>query len=163
MIRIPPLRERPEDIVDIGIEFVRGYLGDGHEEQLTRIEAWLGSDQAQRYFSAGNDEYPAVPGVALSPSVAALGFFKPDDVSLSAVAAHLPAAQKIFNEVGWEEPRLPVPRGVRPAGARRLSAYNASRRSLRSTRYHSFAARQSGKSRPTSAQKRGKSSSEPRR
>jgi iron(III) transport system substrate-binding protein len=63
---------------------------------------YLASDQAQQYFSAGNDEYPAVPGVALSPSVAALGFFKPDDVDLSAVAANVPAAQKIFNEVGWE-------------------------------------------------------------
>jgi len=63
---------------------------------------YLASDQAQQYFSAGNDEYPAVPGVGLSPSVAALGMFKPDDVDLSAVAAHIPAAQRIFNEVGWD-------------------------------------------------------------
>ncbi|MAC81193.1 MAG: Fe(3+) ABC transporter substrate-binding protein [Rhodobacteraceae bacterium] len=63
---------------------------------------YLASDQAQQYFSAGNDEYPAVPGVGISPSVAALGFFKPDDVDLSAVAANLPAAQKIYNEVGWK-------------------------------------------------------------
>jgi iron(III) transport system substrate-binding protein len=63
---------------------------------------YLASDQAQQYFSAGNDEYPAVPGVALSPSVAALGFFQTDDVNLSDVAANVPAAQRIFNEVGWE-------------------------------------------------------------
>lgn len=63
---------------------------------------YLASDQAQAYFSAGNDEYPAVPGVGLSPSVAALGMFKPDDVDLSAVAENVPAAQKIFNEVGWK-------------------------------------------------------------
>ena len=63
---------------------------------------YLASDQAQQYFSAGNDEYPAVPGVALSPSVAQLGFFKPDDVDLSAVAKNVPAAQQIFNEVGWK-------------------------------------------------------------
>ncbi len=63
---------------------------------------YLASEQAQKYFSAGNDEYPAVPGVGLSPSVAALGFFKPDDVDLSAVAKQIPAAQKIYNEVGWE-------------------------------------------------------------
>jgi iron(III) transport system substrate-binding protein len=63
---------------------------------------YLASDQAQRYFSAGNDEYPAVPGVGLSPSVAALGFFKADDVDLSAVAKNVPAAQRIFNEVDWE-------------------------------------------------------------
>ncbi|ASM71829.1 MULTISPECIES: Fe(3+) ABC transporter substrate-binding protein [Roseobacteraceae] len=63
---------------------------------------YLASDQAQQYFSAGNDEYPAVPGVGLSPSVAALGMFKPDDVDLSAVAENVPTAQKIFNEVGWQ-------------------------------------------------------------
>jgi iron(III) transport system substrate-binding protein len=62
---------------------------------------YLASDQAQQYFSAGNDEYPAVPGVALSPSVAALGLFKPDDVDLSAVAKNVPTAQRIFNDVGW--------------------------------------------------------------
>lgn len=63
---------------------------------------YLSSDQAQQYFSAGNDEYPAVPGVGLSPSVAALGMFRPDDVDLSEVAQNVPTAQKIFNEVGWK-------------------------------------------------------------
>lgn len=63
---------------------------------------YLASAQAQEYFSAGNDEYPAVPGVALSPSVAELGLFKPDDVDLSEVATNLPLAQQIFNEIGWK-------------------------------------------------------------
>ena len=63
---------------------------------------YLASATAQEYFSAGNDEYPAVPGVALAPSIAALGFFKPDDVSLSDVAKNIPAAQKIFNLVEWK-------------------------------------------------------------
>jgi len=63
---------------------------------------YLASDQAQEYFSAGNDEYPAVPGVALSPSVAQLGLFKPDDVDLSAVARNVPVAQRIFDTVGWQ-------------------------------------------------------------
>ncbi|WP_227270033.1 extracellular solute-binding protein [Roseobacter weihaiensis] len=63
---------------------------------------YLASDQAQEYFSAGNDEYPGVPGVALSPSVAALGFFQTDNVDLSKVAKNVPTAQRIFNEVGWD-------------------------------------------------------------
>ncbi len=62
---------------------------------------YLSSDKAQEYFSAGNDEYPAVPGVALADTVAALGSFKPDEVNLSEVAANIPAAQRIFNQVGW--------------------------------------------------------------
>ena len=63
---------------------------------------YLASDQAQEYFSAGNDEYPAVPGVGLSESVATLGIFRPDAVDLSEVAKNVPTAQEIFNQVGWE-------------------------------------------------------------
>lgn len=63
---------------------------------------YLTSDQAQQYFSAGNDEYPAVAGVGLAPSVAAMGMFRPDAVNLTDVAENLPTAQRIFNQVGWE-------------------------------------------------------------
>ena len=63
---------------------------------------YLASDQAQQYFSAGNDEFPAVPGVALSESVGKLGAFKADAVDLSKVAKNVSEAQKIFNEVGWK-------------------------------------------------------------
>jgi iron(III) transport system substrate-binding protein len=73
-----------------------------NRENAIKFLEYLASDQAQQYFSAGNDEYPAVPGVGLSPSVAALGMFRPDDVDLSEVAQNLPAAQTIFNEVGWK-------------------------------------------------------------
>lgn len=77
-------------------------LNAPNRDNAVRFLEYLASDQAQQYFSAGNDEYPAVPGVALSPSVAQLGLFKPDDVDLSAVAKNVPAAQKIFNQVGWQ-------------------------------------------------------------
>jgi len=73
-----------------------------NKENAIAFLEYLASDQAQAYFSDGNDEYPAVPGVGLAPSIASLGFFKPDDVDLSAVAKNIPAAQKIFNEVDWE-------------------------------------------------------------
>lgn len=73
-----------------------------NRENAIRFLEYLASDQAQEYFSAGNDEYPAVPGVALSPSVAELGLFRADTVDLSKVAKNLPTAQQIFNEVGWE-------------------------------------------------------------
>ncbi|GGX67149.1 iron deficiency-induced protein A [Tateyamaria omphalii] len=73
-----------------------------NKENAIAFMEYLASDQAQQYFSAGNDEYPAVPGVGLSPSVAALGLFRPDNVDLTEVAKNVPTAQKIFNEVGWE-------------------------------------------------------------
>ena len=73
-----------------------------NRENAVKFLEYLASDQAQQYFSAGSDEYPAVPGVGLSASVAALGMFRPDDVDLSTVAKNVPTAQAIFNEVGWD-------------------------------------------------------------
>ncbi|UWQ83679.1 Fe(3+) ABC transporter substrate-binding protein [Leisingera caerulea] len=73
-----------------------------NKDNAVKFLEYLASDSAQAYFSAGNDEYPAVPGVGLAPSIAALGHFKPDDVKLSEVAKNLPEAQKIFNDVGWK-------------------------------------------------------------
>jgi iron(III) transport system substrate-binding protein len=73
-----------------------------NKNNAIKFMEYLASDQAQQYFSAGNDEYPAVPGVALSPSVATLGLFRPDSVDLSAVAKNVSMAQQIFNEVGWK-------------------------------------------------------------
>lgn len=71
-------------------------------ENAVLFMEYLASDQAQQYFSAGNDEYPTVEGVELSPEVASLGEFTADDVDLSAVAKQLPLALTIFNDVGWE-------------------------------------------------------------
>lgn len=73
-----------------------------NKDNAIRFLEYLASDQAQQYFSAGNDEYPGVPGVAISPSVAQLGLFKPDDVDQSAVAQHAATAVKIFSDVGWK-------------------------------------------------------------
>ncbi len=63
---------------------------------------YLASDSAQAYFSAGNNEYPVVDGVAVADSIATLGEFTGDEVNLSEVAKNVPAAQRIYNEVGWE-------------------------------------------------------------
>lgn len=73
-----------------------------NRDNAVKFLEYLASDQAQKYFSAGNDEYPAVAGVGLSDSVAKLGLFKADDVDLSAVAKNLPVAQKIFAIADWQ-------------------------------------------------------------
>ena len=73
-----------------------------NRENAVAFLEYLASDQAQQYFSAGNDEYPTVEGVTLSESVAKLGAFEGDKVDLSAVAENLPLAQQIFNDVGWK-------------------------------------------------------------
>lgn len=71
------------------------------DNAVTFLE-YLASEQAQQYFSAGNDEYPAVPGVGLAPSVAALGIFRADAIALSDIADNIDAAQRILAEAGWE-------------------------------------------------------------
>ena len=71
-------------------------------ENAVKFLEYLASVQAQEYFSAGNDEYPAVPGVGISPSVASLGFFKPDDLDATVIANNIPAAQMLLNESSWK-------------------------------------------------------------
>ncbi|WP_170530439.1 Fe(3+) ABC transporter substrate-binding protein [Ruegeria arenilitoris] len=73
-----------------------------NKDNAVKFLEYLANDQAQVYFSNGNDEFPAVQGVELAENVAALGEFKADEVNLSEVAKNIPEAQKIFNEVGWK-------------------------------------------------------------
>ncbi|ETX27498.1 Fe(3+) ABC transporter substrate-binding protein [Roseivivax isoporae] len=73
-----------------------------NRENALKFLEYLASDSAQVYFAAGNNEYPVVEGVETTEAVDELGDFTADDVDLSAVAENLPAAQRIFNEVGWE-------------------------------------------------------------
>ncbi|MCY4311488.1 MAG: Fe(3+) ABC transporter substrate-binding protein [Rhodospirillaceae bacterium] len=63
---------------------------------------YLSSDAAQSYFSAGNDEYPAVMGVGLSNSVAQLGIFRTDILNLSALGKNQAKARKIYDRVGYK-------------------------------------------------------------
>ena len=75
-----------------------------HAPNLENAQAfleYLASDQAQEYFSAGNDEYPAVMGVALSPSVASLGLFRQDTQNLSVLGENQALAQEIYNRIGY--------------------------------------------------------------
>jgi len=73
-----------------------------NRENAIKFLEYLASDEAQEYFSAGNDEYPVVPGVGLSDSVATLGLFKIDEVNLNAYGENQPAAQRIYDRVGYK-------------------------------------------------------------
>lgn len=73
-----------------------------NRENAVKFLEYLASDQAQMYFSAGNDEFPAVPGVTQAPSVEKLGPFRADDLNLSVLGQNQATAERIFNETGWE-------------------------------------------------------------
>lgn len=73
-----------------------------NKENAVKFLEYLASESAQAYFSAGNDEYPAVPGVELSESVAKLGLFRQDTINLAKLGENQPTAQKLYDEVGYK-------------------------------------------------------------
>jgi DNA-binding NtrC family response regulator len=54
LLRIPPLRERPEDILEIGRQFVAPYLPPGESPRRAAIEGWLRSREARLHRWPGN-------------------------------------------------------------------------------------------------------------
>jgi len=73
-----------------------------NRDEAVRFLEFMTSDFAQEHFAKQNNEYPAVPGVALSEGVASLGFFASDNTTPRVVyGSNAPKAQEIFNEVNW--------------------------------------------------------------
>jgi iron(III) transport system substrate-binding protein len=72
-----------------------------HPEAAVRFLEYLASDEAQRLFADGNNEYPAVDGVAINSTLAKLGDFKRDTLNVASLGENQPLAQKIFDRVGW--------------------------------------------------------------
>ena len=73
-----------------------------NREEAIRFLEFLTTDLAQEHFANQNNEYPAVPGVALGEGVAELGYFIPDNTTpRAAYGTNAPKAQEIFNAVGW--------------------------------------------------------------
>jgi iron(III) transport system substrate-binding protein len=74
-----------------------------NRDNAIRFLEYLASDDAQRTFADGNNEWPAVPTVEVkNPVFAALGTFKQDTRSVLTYGKNQPVAQKIFDRVGWK-------------------------------------------------------------
>ena len=73
-----------------------------HKEAAVKFLEYLASDEAQRYFAHGNNEYPVVEGVAESNALSTLGDFKADSINVSVYGENQPLAQKIFDRAGWK-------------------------------------------------------------
>ncbi len=64
---------------------------------------YLSSDDAQRYFADGNNEYPAVAGVkTANPALSALGSFKQELIPISVVGQNSAKVQQILDRVGFK-------------------------------------------------------------
>lgn len=73
-----------------------------HREAAIQFLEYLASDEAQRYFADGNNEWPAVPTVSISnEELDELGKFKADSVSLVKVANQLATAQKLLDRAAY--------------------------------------------------------------
>ena len=72
-----------------------------NRENAIAFLEYLTSDQAQQYFANGNNEYPAVEGVAPTSFVVGLGEFRADTLSTATIGAGQAKAVAIYDTVGW--------------------------------------------------------------
>lgn len=74
-----------------------------HKEAAVKFLEYLASDQAQRYFADGNNEWPAVDSVKVAnPALESLGKFKADKLPVKNLAMYQSKAQIIFDRVGFK-------------------------------------------------------------
>jgi iron(III) transport system substrate-binding protein len=74
-----------------------------HREAAIRFLEYLASDEAQRYFAEGNNEWPAVASVkSENPVLASFGSFKRDALNVAVLGRNQPSSQKIYDRVAWK-------------------------------------------------------------
>lgn len=74
-----------------------------HREAAIRFLEYLSSDEAQRYFADGNNEWPIVPSAqTVNPVLSAFGEFKYDPINVAVLGRNQQSAQKLFDRVGWK-------------------------------------------------------------
>ena len=74
-----------------------------HKEAAIKFLEYLVSDDAQRYFADGNNEWPVVASVKTdNPALAALGSFKADNLLIPMLSKNVVTAQKVADRAGWK-------------------------------------------------------------
>ncbi|EON17859.1 ABC transporter periplasmic protein [Cupriavidus sp. GA3-3] len=74
-----------------------------NKEAAVKFLEYLASDEAQRYFADGNNEWPVVQGVKVSnPALEALGTFKADTINVAELGKYQPQAQKLVDRAGFK-------------------------------------------------------------
>lgn len=73
-----------------------------HPAEARAFLEYLASDEAQRHFADGNDEWPVVRGLTVqNPALQALGTFQADALDVATLSRNTAAAQRIFDRAGW--------------------------------------------------------------
>ena len=74
-----------------------------HREAAIKFLEYLASDDAQRSFADGNNEWPAVASVKVdNPVLGKLGDFKRDALNVAVLGRNQPGSQKIYDRVAWK-------------------------------------------------------------
>jgi iron(III) transport system substrate-binding protein len=74
-----------------------------NRDNAIRFLEYLASEEAQRYFAEGNNEWPVVPGVkTANPVLTMLGDFKQDALNVAVLGRNQPGAQKIYDRAAWK-------------------------------------------------------------
>jgi iron(III) transport system substrate-binding protein len=74
-----------------------------HKDSAVKFLEYLASDDAQRYFADGNNEWPVVDSVKVSnPALEALGKFKADNLPIAKLAMYQVKAQMTFDRAGFK-------------------------------------------------------------
>ncbi len=72
-------------------------------DAAVRFLEYLASDEAQRYFADGNNEWAVVPGVKVeNPVLAALGRFRMDQINVAVLGRNQPSSQRLYDRVAWK-------------------------------------------------------------
>lgn len=73
-----------------------------NRDAAVKFLEYLASDEAQRYFAEGNNEWPAVPSVRTqNPALLAMGDFKMEAVPVSAIGGNQGEVQRMLDRVGY--------------------------------------------------------------
>lgn len=74
-----------------------------HRDAAVQFLEYLASDDAQRHFADGNNEWPVVKGLKFSnPALDAMGPFKADTVPVSVIGMNQVKVQRLLDEVGYK-------------------------------------------------------------
>jgi len=74
-----------------------------HRETAIKFLEYLASDEAQRYFADGNNEWPVVASVRIdNPVLKMLGDFKRDPLNVAVLGKNQPSSQKVYDRVAWK-------------------------------------------------------------
>jgi len=73
-----------------------------HKDSAIKFLEYLASNDAQRYFADGNNEWPVVPSVKVAnPALDAFGTFKIDPMPIATYGKNTAAAQRLADTVDW--------------------------------------------------------------